>query len=274
AKSGGGAYDDVAWSLTTDSNNKVYVTGEFNAYALFNGSPLTTSGNADIFVACYDGTGNLQWLKQAGGPLIDRARGIGTDGSNIFITGQFGATANFGSSAVTAVDSSDIFMAGMNNSGTFQWANSVGGAADAPESLGYESGNAICAEVSGNVYATGALLSGGIFGGTSLTPYDRTDMFLTKLNQVSGIKSFDKSAKPVYVYPNPATGNVVIDMSQLSEQKAEVSIYNSLGQLVDKRSTKAPSKLSIELSAQEKGIYIVEVKGENDPVYREKLIVE
>jgi hypothetical protein len=275
AKSGGGSYDDVAWSLTIDNNNKIFVAGEFNAYAVFSGSPLTTAGNADIFIASYDGSGNLQWIKQAGGTLIDRARGIGTDGSNLFITGQFGSTANFGSYAVTAVDSSDIFMASLSNNGTFQWVSAVGGPPDAPESLGYESGIAIHGETNGNVYATGALLSGGVFGGTTLMPYSRTDMFLTKLNQLSGIKTIaDKSPKAIYVYPNPATGSFIIDMSQVAEQKAEINIYNSLGQLIDKRTLKAPSKITIELPDQEKGIYIVEVKGENDLAYRGKLIVQ
>ena len=149
-KTAGGDYDDVAWSMTMDNVGKLYIGGEFNAYAVFGAIPLTTSGNADVFVACYDASGTVQWAKSAGGTLNDRARGIGCDGSNIFITGQFGGTANFGSTALTAADSSDIFFASLDNSGNFIRGSSVGGVADTYEPLGYESGIAICAEASGD----------------------------------------------------------------------------------------------------------------------------
>lgn len=182
-QTGGGNFNDLAWSLTLDNSNKIYTTGEFNANANFDGLNVITEGHADVFVNCYDTLGNIQWVKRGGGDLVDVARGIGTDGTNLYITGQFGSTANFGSHAVIAADSSDIFMVGLNNSGDFLWATSVTGLADSVEFLGYESGNSICAEASGNVYATGSLLDGGNFGSTSLDKYSRTDIFISKISQ-------------------------------------------------------------------------------------------
>lgn len=183
AKSAGGDYDDAVWSLTIANNNNVYITGEFNAYAHFDNIAIPTTGSADIFVACYDPSGTIQWVKKAGGSLLDRARGIGCDGTNLYITGQFSMSANFGSIPVTGVDSSEIFIAKLNNSGDFQWVKVIGGPSDLPETLGYESGNAICAEASGNVYTTGSLLNGGVFGSTSFNAYSRTDVFLSKISQ-------------------------------------------------------------------------------------------
>lgn len=182
-RAGGGDYDDVGWALTIDNTNKIYVTGEFNAYAHFGNIALTTSGNADIFVASYDTLGNCLWAKKAGGPLIDRARGIGCDGNNLYITGQFGLSANFGANTISGADSSEIVIAKINNAGDFQWAMAVSGPVDSAETLGYEAGDAICAEASGNVYVTGALLNGGAFGNYSFLPYSRTDVFICKINQ-------------------------------------------------------------------------------------------
>lgn len=182
-KSAGSDYDDVGWALTMDAAGKIYITGEYNAYALFDAIPLTTSGNADIFVACYDDAGNAQWAQSAGGDLIDRARGIGCDGTDIYITGQFSMSADFGSHSVGGVDSSEIFMAKISNTGNFVWAIAVGGPVDSVETLSYESGNAICGDASGNVYATGALLNGGAFGSSTFIPYSRTDAFITKISQ-------------------------------------------------------------------------------------------
>jgi|GEM_PF-1411717 len=185
-KTAGGDYDDVAYSVAIDNSNKIYITGEFNSYAHFDGLAIATTGSADVFVACYDASGNIQWVKGAGGTLIDRARAIGCDGTNLYITGQFGLSANFDSSSVTGIDSSEIFIAKLNNAGVFQWAKSVGGPPDVYESLGYEAGDAICAEPGGNVYAAGALLNGGLFGSTSFNTYGRTDVFITKITQSNG----------------------------------------------------------------------------------------
>lgn len=182
-KTAGGNYDDVAWGLTIDNAGKIYIGGEFNDALTFAGSQISTTGSADVLVACYDSLGTELWAKKAGGTCIDRARGIASDGTKIYITGQFCNSASFGTHTVTAADSSDIFIAALNNTGTFLWATSVGGVADSVETLGYESGNTICADASGNVYASGALLDGGVFGTTSVDEWGRTDVFVTKITQ-------------------------------------------------------------------------------------------
>ena len=226
-KTAGGNYDDVGWGVTLDDAGNVYVTGEFISTINFGGISLTSSGKADVFVISYNSAGTLLWARKAGGPLIDRARGIGCDGTNIYITGQFGATGSFGSTTLNAVDSSDIFTACLNSSGTFLWANSVGGAADAWEPLGYESGDAICAEASGNVYVTGALLNGGVFGNTTLKKYERTDVFLTKI-KTSG------TPPPACAVPSGLTAGSITTTSAILQWSA---ISNALSYDVQYRIT-------------------------------------
>ena len=272
-KPAGGDYDDVAWGITMDNAGKIYITGEFNAYALFDAIPLTTTGEANIFVACYDASGNAQWVTQAGGNWIDRARGIGTDGTNIFITGQFANTATFGSHTLIGIDSSEIFMAALNNNGNFLWAKSVGGIADAYESLSYESGNAITADASGSVYATGALLDGGIFGTINLTAYSRTDAFITKISQAVSVQE-NNNQQNIGLYPNPNNGNFILDLNQLPDQKVEVFISNCIGQVVDKKMYKAPSTITIDISDKEKGIYFIEIRNEGQTIQRNKIVVQ
>lgn len=108
-------------------------------------------------------------------------------------------SANFGPYSVTGIDSAEIFMAKISKTGNFEWATSVGGLHDVAESLGYESGNGICAEPSGNVYATGTLISGGDFGNISVFPYSRTDIFVTKISQGPDITS---PLAPIYNPPD------------------------------------------------------------------------
>lgn len=280
-KTAGGDYDDVAWSLTTDNAGKVFIAGEYNGYAVFDALSLTTSGRAQAFVACYDASGNAQWATKAGGimpvyadNMTARARGIGCDGTNILITGQFGATAVFGAISLTAADSSDIFFASLDNNGNFIRAVSVGGAADAFENLGYESGNAICADASGNAYATGSLLDGGVFGSTTLTAYSRTDVFITRISLLTSVNDLANNPKNISVYPNPSTGNFTLDMTQLAGQKTEMTITNCLGQIINKRTDKSSSKMNIDLSAEQKGIYFIEIKSEDQSISRGKIVLQ
>jgi hypothetical protein len=270
-KSAGSDYDDVGWDITLDASGKVFLSGEFNAYATFDSHALVTTGAADIFVACYDAAGNAQWAKKAGGALVDRARGIGTDGTNIYITGQFGSTAAFGTLTATAVDSSDIFMAGLDNSGNFLWVKSVGGVADSVEFLGYESGNAIWAEGPNTVYATGALLDGGDFGTISLDDIERTDAFITKMTVVVGVEEHS-NASSIKVYPNPADGIFQLDMSKIKGQKAVVNIYNYLGGLITQDQYTSGIH-NVDVTSFEKGMYLIEIIDGNNS-YREKIILQ
>jgi len=273
-KTAGSDYDDVGWSLAIDNAGKIYITGEFNAYALFDNIALTTTGQSNIFVACYDNAGNAQWAIGAGGPLIDRARGIGCDGTNLYITGQFSLSANFGPYSVTGSDSSEIFMARLSNAGNFEWVTTVGGPADSLELLSYESGNAICAEATGNVYATGALLNGGVFGNTSFIPYSRTDAFITKITQGISVNVSENKNADITLYPNPSNGNFTLNLNNLSPQRKEITIINCLGQVIDKRTNESSAQLNINLSTQKKGIYFIEIKTEDQATWREKILLQ
>jgi hypothetical protein len=386
AKTAGSDYDDVGWSLTMDAAGKIYIAGEYNAYALFDAIPLTTSGQAEIFVTCYDASGNAQWASTAGGALIDRARGIGTDGNNLYITGQFSMSATFGSYTVTGVDSSEIFMAKLNNLGTFEWAIAVGGPPDSLELLSYESGNAICADAQGDVYATGALLTGGVFGNISFNPYSRTDAFITKITQgadvtapmvaiyspvdnsvdvannanlvltfnepvqkgtgniivkeggtitqtidvagasvsiannvvtidaadftanaavnvematgvfkdmannnytgiadattwnftvttTTGIKN-SPSDESIVIYPNPSIGTFTVKVNDRAADNIRITITDCIGQVVYKKLYKSAAELNIDLSAEKKGVYFIEINADNRSIARKKIMVQ
>jgi hypothetical protein len=273
-KNAGGAYDDVGWCLAIDNSGRIYMTGEFNAYATFDNIALTTSGNADAYVACYDQNGNVQWAKDAGGTLIDRARGIGTDGTDLYITGQFGSTASFGGHTVVAADSSDIFIAKINSSGNFIWAMSVGGTPDSIETLGYECGNAICAEANGYVFATGSILDNAVFGTTTVTTYDRTDMFVTRVSQASvGIPRYDDNAS-INIYPNPGTGHFIVDLGDAQDKNVQLTILDELGRVVDQQKVQARAQMNVDITSHDKGIYLVELRDEEQVIARRKIVLQ
>lgn len=295
-KKGGGKYNDVGWSLALDIYGNMYVGGEFNSSSNFGGLTINTTGSSDIFVAKYDLNGNIKWIRKAGGSLSDRARGIACSGSNVYITGQFGKTAYFGPYTKTAVDSSDIFVASLDNSGNFKWVTTASGQADKYEEKGYESGNAICAEPSGNVYATGSMLNGATFGSTTLSAYSRTDVFIVKILSAS-TRSEDEmlvqdnsndsviaEEQPVLrtvipelkqelnIYPNPGDGNFIMELYAKDDTEYDLLVYNSLGQIVENKKIIAPVSSALDMTGREKGLYIVEVKNSKER-YRKKIIL-
>lgn len=272
-KKGDAVLDDVAWSLTMDNAGSVYVTGEFNSYISFQDGTkgYATTGATNVYVAKLDGSGNVQWIKGGGGSMLDRARGIGTDGTTIYLTGQFGGSATFGSFGVTAPDSSDVFIAAMDNSGNYLWVGSGGGPADTPEPLGYESGIAITGQ-NGMVYATGGMLRDTScascpaidFNGHALTGYSRDDMFIVALGSAQGVGLPHFSADGVRYYPNPADQAVFVE----GREDLECAILDINGCMVRKTGTGHVSVADLP-----SGVYLLELKSDKS-VSHQKLIVQ
>lgn len=269
-KSIGGEYTDVAWSITKDNAGKIYVAGEFSG-AKFDGiTDEWPNGKEDVFVACYDQNGNYQWVNHGGGPIADRARGIATDGTTIFITGQFGLNSTFGSASVTAADSSDIFISALDNVGNFLWTKTVGGVVDTFEYDGFESGIAICA-APGFAYVTGTILDGGTFDNYNHNGYKRTDIFITKISTTVGVNELQKQNETINLYPNPVKGRSTMTLNKEIEN-GELVVFNMLGQRV--LYEKINRTCTIDFSRCESGLYSYHLMSNQQIVKSGKLVVE
>src|SRR5690349_16339588 len=60
----GGTEPDAASRIAVDASGNSYITGIFRGNASFGTTSLTSSGNTDVFIAKYDGSGNVLWAKQ------------------------------------------------------------------------------------------------------------------------------------------------------------------------------------------------------------------
>ncbi|TAE23531.1 MAG: hypothetical protein EAZ91_22100 [Cytophagales bacterium] len=188
------------------SGSEVYVTGFFSSTANFetpsnpaSSSLLVSAGVQDIFVAKYDAaTGNLVWLKRAGGTIIDRGEAIAVNGTDIYVTGQFQSTANFetpsnpASNTLISDGSTDIFVAKFNNSGALQWLRRAGGTAG-------DAGFGIAATAT-DVYVTGAFSNTANFN-TPSAPATNTlvsaggqDIFVAKYDAATGAPQWQNRA--------------------------------------------------------------------------------
>src|SRR6267378_3925020 len=151
AKSVGGSTYDEALGIVTDDSGNCYVTGGFKSPAItFGRSTLTNNGGDDIFVAKFDGNGNVIWAKSAGGADDEDGQGIAVDRlGNSYITGFFySSQLTIGSTTLTCSGSDDIFIAKYDAGGNVVWAQSAGDSGD-------DYGSSIAVDGIGNGHVTG-----------------------------------------------------------------------------------------------------------------------
>ncbi|MGD0711061.1 MAG: T9SS type A sorting domain-containing protein [Bacteroidales bacterium] len=191
AKSATGNDNDEVYSVAADTAGNVCIAGCFYSDTLIFGSDtLANSGLFDIFIAKYDGNGNLLLAKSAGGTGYDGASAIALDGSgNAYLAGWFESpTLIFGSVTLTNAGYEDIFLVKYDTGGNVVWAKSAGGTDD-------DNANSLALDPSGNIYMIGDFYSSTLnFGSTTLTNTGGDNLFIAKYDN-SGNVQWAKSAQ-------------------------------------------------------------------------------
>ncbi len=177
AKNAGGTSDDYCYGIAVDASGNSYVTGIFSNSATFGSTTLISNGDYDIFIAKLDSSGDWEWAKKAGGTGGDWGYGIAVDtDGNSYVTGIFySATAAFGDITLESSGGVDIFVAKLDSSGDWEWANKAGGTDD-------DWVNGIAVDASGNSYVTGFFDISATFGYTTLINSGGYDIFVAKLD--------------------------------------------------------------------------------------------
>jgi hypothetical protein len=115
-------------SIATDASGNSYITGNFQSIIGFGTTYLTALKANSIYIAKFDNTGKMLWVKQADNTKYGAMNsvGIALDGSgNCYIAGSFTYTVVFDTThlTTTATNSanSDIFIAKYDKDGNFVW---------------------------------------------------------------------------------------------------------------------------------------------------------
>jgi hypothetical protein len=179
AKSASGSKYDISTSIATDVSGNSYITGYFASDTIvFGVDTLINAGSYDIFIAKYDVSGNLMWVKRAGGNSWDQSNSIALDASgNIYVAGYFQSDA-IAFDTITLINKGtyNIFIAKYDNNGNVIWAKSAGGASE-------DYASSVAVDASGNVLLAGYFSSAAInFGNTILMNAGYVDIFLTKFD--------------------------------------------------------------------------------------------
>jgi hypothetical protein len=249
---------DIGTGITADAGGNVYITGYFRNSICLGNDTLGNAGANSIFVAKYDSSGNALWGRGPGGTGSDYGAGIAADiNSNIFVTGYFSSSfLNFGGIPIlnANVGYTDIFVAKYDAGGNALWATNIGG----PD---YDYGMGLCTSIGDVVYVTGYFGSYTTnFGSTTLTNNGSYDIFLAKLNGVTGIEENDFQ-NSLSLFPNPATHEIKIQSGNVKVESIE--IFNVMGEkCLTLPFDFAQGDARIIVSSLSAGIYFVRVRGE------------
>lgn len=113
-------------SSAVDASGNVLLLGSFEQTMTLGNIQLTSAGTADIFVAKWSPTSGFVWAQRAGGAGFDGPGQIAVSGANIYVTGVFRGTADFGATTLSSANNAaDLFVAKLTDngsSGAFGWA--------------------------------------------------------------------------------------------------------------------------------------------------------
>jgi hypothetical protein len=170
----GGSGNDTGMAISTDSSGNVIVAGSFEGSVDFGGGTLQSSGSRDVFVAKYSSTGAHLWSKKFGGSGDEVGYGVVVDtAGDVFVSGKFQSTVNFGGSALASAGGDDIFLVKLSGSnGSHVWSKGMG-STSGDASLGVD------VDGSGNVVMTGYFTGSVNFGGGALSS-SGLDVFVAK----------------------------------------------------------------------------------------------
>lgn len=200
------ALDDVGGSvnlriayhgLQVDGSGNMYVTGRFDGTQDFvpgNGAQnLVSNGGTDAFLAKYNSSCVLQWVKQIGGSGSDYGLSLHRSSTgDLFVVGSFSGISDFdpesgtGQYAFQSNGSLDIFALKTNSNGDVQWASAFGG-------TGFDYAGDITANSTGEVVVTGYYEETADFDPDLVSTHNITaaggdDVFIEKLSATGALQ--------------------------------------------------------------------------------------
>ncbi len=168
-------------SITINSAGEIFIAGSFTGNLDVGGQQLSSAGAEDIYLAKYNGSGELLGAWRYGSTGRDGVASFGqsveivAEQNSIYMTSSFEGTIALGSVSLESRGSSDIFVAKLSENGEAEWAISGGGGeSDHFVSLGVDG--------TGNAYLLGNYFSPTFaMGGRTLPRFGSVDMVMVKI---------------------------------------------------------------------------------------------
>lgn len=184
--SSGGKQHDAGYSLDSDDDHNIYLTGIFSDTISHPSANLISKGGTDILLAKYNQFGVIQWIKGYGGQGNDAGNNIHCKEDQGFVAaGEFSTTILLGDTVFESLGNSDIVIMSFDGNDSLDWSKHSG-------SAGIDLAYNIALDTTA-ILLTGAFSGSIDFEGTTLISKGATDIFLSKLDlggNVEWVKSW------------------------------------------------------------------------------------
>lgn len=203
----GGANEEGP-SMTLDGSGNIICAGYYVGNVDFDPDTSSFFMNAtqeNGYISKFDGNGKLLWAKQIEADTtlskFVKVTSVTADPSgNIFVGGCFAGKTDFDPDTtvkyeITAM-SMQAFVLKLDANGKFIWVKKIG-KDNANPLINFNNTNAVLADASGNVYATGSFMETISLGSITLTSNGNSDIYITKID-ASGNFIWAKAAGSIY----------------------------------------------------------------------------
>lgn len=185
----GGTGADEGRSVAKDAQGNIFVAGTFTGSANFGTNILVSVGfgsTIDLFVAKYDPTGQLLWVRSGGSGSQDSVNGIAVDtNGNVCIAGSVGSFPNFSGVTMNVLGSYDAFVAKYSGNGDLLWVTNFGGMATTGTA---ESASAVTVDGAGRIYVAGNFNGTGFFGSTIVSNTLSSAAFIARVSTAGDVE--------------------------------------------------------------------------------------
>jgi hypothetical protein len=253
-------------------NGRLYAAGSFAGTATLGSTTLTSPGatSSAFLVSLTDGgsTAALGWAQQvADGGNYAGIHSIVASGGSVYLAGQLGGAATFGSTTLPAPAQAGLYVARLLDAGstsTYVWAVSASA---------YFTAFAHSLALSGpNVYLAGMLAGPVSFGATTLQTSGGPVAFLASLTDESAVLATAPPAAlaGLSLFPNPARGGAIV---RVPASPATLTLLDALGRTVRTRLAAANTEVAVDLAGLAPGVYALRVQV-GAAIATQKLVVE
>jgi hypothetical protein len=172
----GDASGQLARAMCLDPQGNILFAGHFYGSVDFGGGPITSAGDADVFVAKLDPDGHHIWSYAFGDAGNQLAYAVAVDNSdNVILSGHFEGKFDFGDGPLISAGSTDIYIAKFDSAGNILWSESFGDAAT-------QQTFSVAVDDAGNIISAGRLYGSADFGGGPLTSAGASDIYVAKFD--------------------------------------------------------------------------------------------
>ncbi|MCB2408779.1 SBBP repeat-containing protein [Hymenobacter lucidus] len=179
-------------ATAVDAAGNIYLAGQFSGSISLGGTTLTSTGDADGYLAKLTPSGTLAWIRQLGSAGYETVQDVAVDAAgNVYITGAFRNTVALGNSLSlinsTAGAERKAFLVRYSPDGTPQWAQQSTIRSGAATNNGFGSGLGL--DAAGNVYMTGQFSRSLTIGTSSISipnNAERVGIYLARFTAATG----------------------------------------------------------------------------------------